>query len=418
MWVVVAFIFLVLDVAVGICGGYLNSAHGSPAYGVARGALINLGVSKGNCAHCHELHGSINGTEQVPVNGSPSPFALFSPGYVSQTQGFCLDCHNGATTVSNDIIKNYSYSYRAGGWTNDTVTNLVDAFDDTVMLSVHDLGDILDYLCNNTSWNFKCETSPCVGCHNPHFVQGDPLASPDPKSATNRGWLLTRPSKHGSTLSSDFLWGDEPSERMSAYVSSLGMIYQAPYRFLSTSTYEPDGSTVTDGSNLADMVSFCMDCHSADFSGYGLTNTPINWGTSGDKHGANAADGDLSVRAPYSSSNMGSYVLACTDCHEPHGSPNLFLIRPEVNGDVLIGTIQNWSSAELGYLCMRCHLDDASVDPVTYGTNPNKWEYVHHHAPDAPYAQWRCGSCHSSYPINCTKCHYHGSTDPNVGKTF
>ncbi|MCG2720767.1 MAG: cytochrome c3 family protein, partial [Thermodesulfovibrionales bacterium] len=129
---------------------------------------------------------------------------------------------------------------------------------------------------------------------------------------------------------------------MSNYVGALK--YQAPYRSGSTVTYEPDGSALQGGSNLTDYATFCQDCHSSPMSAYGLSHTPIDWATSaGDKHGkraANATSGNyIDIDAPFSNTSGGQYVLACTDCHEPHGAPNLMLIRKEVNGAALSGTI-------------------------------------------------------------------------------
>lgn len=410
----VAFVLLAVAPGPALAASYTSSAHGDSSYGVSRSSMS--GYSTGNCAHCHEMHASVGG-----VTSTPYPYALFYSNYVSQTDMVCLQCHDNTTTVSSRAITNRSYSYRAGGWTGDTISSVKSSFDTSVQKSAHNLSDILSFI-QTQSWGFNSSSTPCIACHNPHYAQGDPFNAPNsPKTSSTRGWLLTRPSKHGSTNPSDFLWGDESGEKMSDYVGSL--TYQAPYRYGSTSTYEPDGSssTTTNGSNLADMNTFCLDCHSSDMSSYGLNNTPIDWSTSGDKHGLAGADGGIDIKAPYSGSNYGAYVLACTDCHEPHGSPNIMLIRQEVNGDYLKDSsgnlvhITNYGSStnvsnQLGYLCRRCHIDDADY----YG-NPsyqNRWEYVHHYAPDHPYTRRQCGACHYSWPINCTDCHYHGAVDP------
>ncbi|MBX6422051.1 cytochrome c3 family protein [Thermosulfurimonas sp. F29] len=406
-------------------GRYLRSAHGNSTAGVLRNwPAGGPAVSTGNCFNCHEMHASVGGSEPQPPspNGGPSPYTLFSPAFISQTQGFCLDCHDGSTTVSSRSICNYSYSYRAGGWTADSLNNIRDMFDTSsaVILSAHNLSDILDFITTNSTWGFTRDTSPCVACHNPHYVQGDPFDSSGPKSSGSRGWMLTRPSAHGSSNPRDFLWGDDSGERMKDYAGAY--IYQAPYRYGSTSQYEPDGSTTTDGSNLADMVTFCLDCHSSDMSRYGLNNTPIDWSLNGDKHGLRPADNGTDLRPPYDNSKGGSYVLACTDCHEPHGARNLYLIRQEVNGDVLGTNIRFWSSNQWGYLCARCHKDDAAA----FNGTQYSWKWVHHCSDDAPYtgSAWgkactsssnappkMCGPCHANGVRNCTNCHAHGKDD-------
>ena len=47
-------------------GPYLDSAHGSSAYGVNRDRTAAVGYATGNCAHCHEQHGSIDGAVLGP----------------------------------------------------------------------------------------------------------------------------------------------------------------------------------------------------------------------------------------------------------------------------------------------------------------------------------------------------------------
>ncbi len=385
-------------------GTYLGSSHGNVAYGVNRGDMASAGYSRGNCAHCHEQHASVGGTEPAPAGG-PSAYSLFSAPYTSQTQGLCLECHtDSGSRQSQGYIVNRSYSYRAGGWTSDLLDDVREAFSFVSPGSSHNLGDIRNFLLGR--WGYNSESSPCVGCHNPHAAQGDPandVSGTKTPLLANRGWPVSRPSQHGDPVWP--LWGDDVSERLSAYTTS----YQAPFRFGSTVAYEPDGSSVTDGSNLTDFNTFCTDCHSASNVIYSTTLgrdlRKIDW--SQDKHGTAFADEDIDMVAPYS--DLLGRVLSCTDCHEPHGSPNSFLIRAEVNGAVLAGTVDSGVNA-MGYLCRNCHQDDASAQ----GGSVNKWEWAHHKSPDRPYLQQMCGSCHSfggpsPPPIACTNCHFHGS---------
>jgi hypothetical protein len=227
-----------------------------------------------------------------------------------------------------------------------------------------------------------------------------------------------------------------------------GVNYQAPYRYNTSTFYEPDGSVTTNGSNLTDFVTFCTDCHDdtniITSSTMGTLKT-IDWNVStGEKHGKVDIDGTKSMDAPY---DTGGTVLACTDCHEPHGSPNEALIRPEVNGAVLGATVDSISSSDIcspptgpyndtnktvAGLCNRCHQDDNESN-ASCGTN--KYYIIHHDAAsgDPPYLSPTCSNCHSSgsgpgcnstyNAINCNCCHYHRSeVDPGDGggirKTF
>jgi hypothetical protein len=344
-------------------GPYTNSAHGSTSYGVKRSATgFPADYTKGNCAHCHEQHASIGGVQPDPKAGTPVPdkYLLFDPNHTSQTVSFCFDCHLGTTGgYQTGGLVNRSYSYRAGGWTSDTLDDILQAFTygppTNTTSSSHKLDDIKTFITGK--WGYTANSNPCVACHNPHVAQGDPANLPNSAktTSTTRGWPVTLPSKHGSLVAAEILWGDGSGEKMSDYATT-GYTYQAPYRFGNTTEYEPDGSTtITNGSNLTDYVTFCTDCHhySSTPVSTRLGNTnlrDIDWSATGDYHGKKNGGGGK--KAPYTAAT--NYVLACTDCHEPHGSPNYcYLIRKEVNGgttDFSGNTRAGWDS-----LCVKCH---------------------------------------------------------------
>ncbi len=404
-------------------GPYLDSAHGNSNYGVKRfSSGFPTDYSRGLCAHCHEQHASIGGSEPDPVGG-PDNYMLFDTNYTSQTSDFCFDCHTDTSSYQTGGIVNRSYSFRAGGWTLDTLNDILEAFsfNSTPSGASHHLDDISTFI--NGRWGYTSDSNPCVACHNPHSAQGDPANAPNSaKSSSSRGWPVSRPSLHSKDNNAWGLWGDGAGEKMSDYVGAL--TYQAPYRNGSTTSFEPDGSTTQDGSNLTDFVSLCTDCHNTTNTIYSTTLGGdlgfIDWVTtggdsssSGDKHGKNYATVGIDIKPPFSNSSSGRYVLSCTDCHEPHGSPNDYFIRREVNGSLLSGTVAG-GTKDFGYLCRQCHIDDTN-----YSGRPNFWEYVHHKSADHPYTQNRCRNCHGSGgnnpppPIRCSVCHYHGSSAAN-----
>ncbi|VAX30246.1 hypothetical protein MNBD_NITROSPIRAE03-1452 [hydrothermal vent metagenome] len=406
-------------------GPYLDSAHGDSAYGVKRSAAgFPVDYPRGLCAHCHEQHASIGGSEPTPTGG-PDNYMLFDTNYTGQTADFCFDCHTDTSSYqAGGSIVNRSYSFRAGGWTSDTLNDILEAFSFNYAPSgnSHHLDDISTFISGR--WSYTSDSNPCVACHNPHSAQGDPINAPNSaKSSSSRGWPVSRPSLHSKDNNAWGLWGDGTGEKMSDYVG--GLLYQAPYRYNSTTTFEPDGSTTENGSNLTDFVSFCTDCHNTTNTIYSTTLGgnlgTIDWvtaggdaSTSGDKHGKNGATVGIDIDPPFLPINYGQYVLSCTDCHEPHGSPNDYLIRREVNGSVLAGTVGS-GTKDFGYLCRQCHIDDNDYNNGTV----NAWEYVHHISiPDHPYAQTSCSRCHGSGgnpppPIRCSLCHYHGSSAAN-----
>jgi predicted CXXCH cytochrome family protein len=415
--------------------GYADSAHGDTSYGVDRSGTA---YAIGSCAHCHDtFDDSICGVNALML------FDL-------SNEDFCLGCHDNTTDPSDRAIVNRSYSYRAGGYTTDPLDDIQEGFSSTTH---HDLDDIKTFI--NGKWGYTAASNPCNACHDHHKAQGDPEYAPDdPKSVGTRGWLVSRPSEHN--VGTWDIWGDDLTERMSAYTSD----YQAPYRKSSTTTYEPDGSATTDGSNLTDFNTFCTDCHNTTYTIYstalGRDLIQIDWDN--EIHGKGDANDSLCGDPPYPSGTEGlPKVLSCLDCHEAHGSPNLALLRQEVNGDTLTANITtmppqfppedcNWTedAKEFSTLCNRCHNSDQDID----GNCPaDTWYNIHHgdtQVPpdectnDYPYGKLLCGTnCHASSsahnwtctntvvgPIDCKCCHYHGSIrddcdyEPYTRRTF
>lgn len=408
-------------------GVYISGAHGNNTYGVLR--TSTSGFARGNCMHCHEQHASLDAEEPQPQNFAPSKYALFYDNFISQTDNFCLQCHTAMGSYQSGGLINRSYSYRSGGYTPDTIQSVYDQFNTTTPPpSSHWLSDILNFI--NGKWFYTLDSNPCTACHNPHAAQGDPANAPNsPKTSGSRGYPVSRPSQHSKDSAQWGLWGDGQGEKMSDYTTG----YWAPYRYNSTTAYEPDGSTTQDGSNLTDFVSLCTDCHNAtniiNSTPLGRNLLTINWSL--EKHGNGLFTIQRSVRAPYNSGTAPTNInQSCLDCHEPHGSSNAGLIRVEVNGAVLAGQVTTINSTDTtppyidtnktgSYLCQRCHMDDYTFNA---SCPQNGWYYVHHDAAsgDPPYSSpGTCTNCHNTAtgsgcnatvsPINCFTCHYHNS---------
>jgi hypothetical protein len=408
---------------------YTDSAHGNSTYGVDRKehseCPSGTTCQPGDCTHCHDTFN--------PSVCDVNDFMLFA----ANDNDFCFKCHENTTNYSSTAIVNRSYSYRAGGYTTDTVNDIREAF---LSASTHNLDDVKTFI--NGKWGYTGDSNPCTACHNQHLAEGDPENAPDAaKSDAIRGWPVSRPSQHDNGWD---LWGDDSSEKMSEYASDPpAEEYQAPYRYGSSSAYEPDGSTTTSGSNLTDFNTFCTDCHNTTYTIYstslGRNLRQIDWNV--EKHGKGNADVALDeMRDPYTVTQIindpffGTYfypnrVISCLDCHEPHGSPNAYLLREEVNAEVLDDAITSFTpfcslpgtdgNQGLGWLCRRCHKDDSN-----YGGVVNQWKFVHHYTnytPDAPYVRTRCYRCHwsaSAEPISCRCCHYHGSQTTDHGEDY
>jgi len=323
---------------------YTESAH----VRVNRSTISSIGHAVGNCVHCHEQHASIEGDSHTPYD-----FALFAPNNPdSQTANFCFQCHKGVGSVQVGGITNYTYSKNFGGGTA-TFTTIYDAFNPTTGAtpSSHQLSDIQNYVTGKVG--MTSDTNPCVVCHNPHTAQDN-----HPVSLSGMGGVNTaiRRITHYENLNTN-LWGDEDNatsgyaERMKDLTNN----YQAPY-YVGKITYEPANNATADGSNLPNFARFCYACHkysnvySTERSG---NLTQIDWSTTGDMHGKHHDDssGWGSTKAPYGSETT-NYVMACTDCHEPHGSTNEWLLRTCVNGK---DNISITSSGWWWDFCTACH---------------------------------------------------------------
>ncbi len=348
-------------------GDYTSSAHGSSAYGVKRNVSELSGYARGNCAHCHEQHASIDGREPEPSSGGPSQWLLFRNVYVDQNNAFCFRCHRDNTIQAGGMPAQYSYSHKYGGDTSLTCPDSIkDAFkfideDGTPQSncgsstgSSHELTAIREFLKNR--WGFGTEgINPCSGCHNPHRAQR--ASYPPGQKGTSP---ISRPSSHESGWE---LWGDDTDERMNSYSSN----YQAPYHHGSNTTYEPYGDATDDGSNMPDYVTFCTDCHNPSYDGQISSDQKYNftdhwqrllynpdWENTSPHGKVDGKKPDGTKRKPPYTEDR-NYVLSCTDCHEPHGSPNGMLIRKEVNGSSTVN-FTDWDSREAWLsLCQRCH---------------------------------------------------------------
>ncbi|MBW2109778.1 MAG: cytochrome c3 family protein [Deltaproteobacteria bacterium] len=264
-----------------------------------------------------------------------------------------MNCHKGQNSSQyGGFITNYDYSQRRGGESKTCPVDIKTSFrfinystrlpqincDLTEPIgSAHDLVNIRnDALQGYWSWgNDRSVINPCLGCHNVHRA--------------TRDFPCSLPSGHENKKTWE-IWGDESGEKMADYVG--GRIYQPPFK-AGGSSYERDAYTQPDYNTM------CLECHGRDG---GLASAQhenvikIEWGLTV-SHGRKAA-GALDngpIRAPFQSSQVGYYVLCCTDCHEPHGSRNEWLLRTEVNG---VTGIEVNGSMKWFQLCNACHQVD------------------------------------------------------------
>ena len=380
---------------------HLDSAHGDAVNGVQRRYAP---YPQGDCTHCHD-------TFDEAICGNP--LMLFStPLYTQQNIGFCIECHKAIANSAqgeeevDTMPQQYSYSTEFGGGTDTCPGHIKQAFNfvkengnsrpgvcDSDNGSAHHLTSIRNFL--KGQWGFSDsndEIDPCDGCHNPHKAQEHDY----PVGAMGSS-PISLPSTHDGTWD---VWGAAADERMDTYLVG-DEIYMAPYYYNGGGKYEPENNWTNDGSNLPDYVTFCTDCHNSTTVIYseelGRNLYQFDWAT--EKHGGGAASDNpnyYDLKSPYSDSQSGMYVLSCTDCHEPHGSPNSFLARKWVNGytaNLIEGSPNDWRN-----WCGRCH---------------NQMSHLPSDGPHDLYSG--CTNCHnpSATDYTCSSpsasCHTHGS---------
>ncbi len=413
-----------------MAGSYTTSAHGDSSSGVNRTGIDDTdGYGRGNCAHCHEQHASIGGSEPTPTSGTASDSLLFA-------DNSCLYCHRNTGSIQSEGgISNLQYSETFGCAISSDANGIMEAFNN--LLSNHNLDDLQTFASDQFSF-FKSSSNPCVACHNPHRSKRN-KEDPDNPAAS----VLSKPTDHEN------LW----TQSMDDTYNTSYQEFEAPY-CTDSSDREPaaSASALAGAQNTPDYVAFCTDCHNSTniipSTTLGRDLHKIDWSATGDKHGMRDRDVAAGVayrpvflkqpeRLPYvvnfQDDGAGDYavtshnVLSCMDCHEPHGSTNVTLIRNRVNSEALTANITSSETYNpsndidahdntMGYLCQKCHKDDYQLG---YSADKaNQWRIVHHVADEAPYrSPGACGTCSVCHgggptpPVTCSKCHFHGSDD-------
>ncbi len=111
-------------------GDYADSAHGDTSIGVDRSTIDTdfSNYATGNCAHCHEQHASLGGTEPTPTGG-PDDYLLFD---VTSSNTFCNTCHDGSP-VTGDVA---SQTTKTSG--HDPATTKTPGNINAVCMDCHD----------------------------------------------------------------------------------------------------------------------------------------------------------------------------------------------------------------------------------------------------------------------------------------
>lgn len=415
-------LFFILSVSSFAEVNYSSSAHGGDGI-TAHDGYIGNGVLRdafettyamGNCAHCHEQHASIDGDEPEPISPEgASGFLLLSDalpvsptvGTYSDTETACLTCHGGSENLNT--ITNNNYSATFGGAVTADASSIMAALNlgaGSLTGSYHNLNDINTLVSGNIGFDVPSGATPCSACHNPHLAKAN-------SNSSNIGnplfTALSRPTDHYE------LYGDDLDERMPSS-------YQPPNRV--GGGLEPDGGfdAATQAAKTPNYNTFCIDCHNISndeiwSDALGRNLRAFDWSL--EQHGGGSAANNRPTQAevvsPFLDTSLGTYSLSCLDCHEPHGSSNIYLIRTSVNGNsvMLTNSENQWDN-----LCSCCHVaSDANALQNIHHEYQNVLDCIECH-----FCVNNQGNCiNNSDPKlrDCSLCHFHGASK-DIYKTF
>jgi len=220
----------------------------------------------------------------------------------ADTNALCTDCHTLADTASGVHFNATTGVLWPGGLYGSTFPEITDTD----------------------------KTGYCTNCHNPHGWPDDGTPSQDYTKLTVEQTVEVKDGNNMAMLDTD---------------------------------QNPSPPIPSDANDL------CLTCHDAQVysATQGRNLDAINW--TAVQHGTVAASGtgrgDLEEPyLTYSANYSRNLVHACTDCHTPHGSNNIFLIRDTINGQsVSVTTAGKWWS-----ICDACHkINSGSGHPGSLG---------------------------------------------------
>jgi hypothetical protein len=309
------FLLVVLAVRPGWAGTYATSAHagsGTPDNGLSR--IATTAYATGSCAHCHEQHASIDGSEPNPTGG-PDPYLG-----MELEQNLCQACHTASGSVSdsiptpNNIKTDITKTYSHAGTLSDSLHRANENFD-----------------------NFTASAHvECTDCHNPH------VARKGNHTAGNRYQTAS-----GNLIANSTVTGASPLEGVSGATQGYGGA--------STSWSTPSQASYT-LQTATKEYEICYKCHSGananltswDNAEVAVFTESAAWTDTGLEFNPNNASYHPIVQAsphPLNSAQLANGwapgdTMYCSDCHAgdstaagPHGSASKWM---------LVGTYKNW----------------------------------------------------------------------------
>lgn len=378
-------------------GEYLQSAHGASAQ---RPALAGK-YAIGNCAHCHEQHGSIAG-----LSAANGPFVYLE---AETEESLCFACHdsaeaNGAPDVKTDVDTVGNKGHLAQNYSN-----------------IHRTNESLSDIANNG------KHIECTDCHNPHLAKATLHTTGTSGNAILTDGPLTQVTgadpDYFSTSNKYGIW-EAPYQTDYTLQNPATKEYQICFKCHTGSVGDPAIWSGTSGSSTA-WTDVGLEFSPYNRSGHpiitGLESYPNSIGVAikgpGTHKGLdNLADG--TALDQLLDTWTINHTMYCTDCHNgdtatgPHGSSSKWVLagpnkawpyllasyngsnQIETSSDNLffrrLTTIGDGINTENGLFCANCH----PISSYDYNS-ALKTNVVH---VQSNHLNARCIDCHIRVP--------------------
>ncbi|KNZ70539.1 putative multiheme cytochrome c [Thermincola ferriacetica] len=280
----------------------------------------------------------------------------------------------------------------------------------------------------NPHGNYTLNVNTCVNCHRPHRAQDPKLSRPidaqapiidDYCNACHDGTAAPLPQNWPAANNHNFRMSIEgtagPSACAGCHNPHLTLTEENPDLLMDYYYYEHNDPTNPYLPNSTEEA-LCENCHLSTIKDdprvtyvmYNYRKWHTSKGTPEDyslclrcHDGSNASDIATYYKQPSRhtiKAEDGSYLnghLACSDCHNTHGSSNLKMLREKLGhnkGRQFLSQGDTWDPANERRFCTSCHNNETELYGIVAGF---VYDIPGHAATDTQY----CSSCHGGSPV-------------------
>jgi hypothetical protein len=245
---------------------------------------------------------------------------------------------------------------------------------------------------SDPAWARKIQ---CSTCHNPAIVTG---------KTRDGGYPLTLPTDDTMPWMQKIIdgWPTLDTPPWPHDTPPRPLIYAQPFKDDPNPDILGDEVLELDANELPDYTTFCQTCHRQVSGRYGTSNNysrlrydPIRYikgdgggtiSTHGLARGRESSTELLRLKEPFYSLRtdpqgnvVNNLYLSCVDCHEAHGSYNVFLLRTKINGKP--GVVVD-ADGRFYHICNKCHFIE------------NPWSGGYPHGGPGEMGERTCIECH------------------------